>query len=276
MNRVAFVSLLLSIAFFSAKSDVHGQEWAKKRLEESPRHQEWVELSHGNRKVQSFVMYPEVKDKAPAVIVIHEIFGLSEWVKSMCDQFAEIGCIAIAPDLISGMGKDGGGTESFEGREMTRAVSTLPPDQVTADLNAAYEYLSDLPACNGKVIVAGFCWGGTQSFRYAANNSKLKAAMVFYGSGPDDKEAIERIACPILGFYGENDNRVNATIERSKDLMQAAGKQYDPVIYPGAGHGFMRAGEEPEANVADKTMYAANRDGRKAAWDRIRTYLGSL
>src|SRR5207244_2986687 len=154
------------------------------------------------------------------------------------------GYIAIVPDLLSGMGPGGGGTAAFAGRDdVTRAVSMLPPDQVTADLNAAFHYVSKLPACNGKVTVAGFCWGGGQSFRYATNNPAIKAAFVFYGTGPDSPAATARIHCPVYGFYGGNDARVDATTPATAALMKKAGKKYQPVTYAGAGHGFMRAGE---------------------------------
>src|SRR5882672_8874672 len=153
-----------------AAGQTHAQDWAKARLEKSPRHQEFVKVKHGEREVQAFIVYPEVKDKATAVIVIHEIFGLTDWVRSVADQLAEAGYIAIAPDLLSGMGPKKGGTADFGGEEVRRAIMTLPADQVTADLNACVEYVSKLPAANGKVAVAGFCWGGGQSFRFATNN----------------------------------------------------------------------------------------------------------
>jgi carboxymethylenebutenolidase len=245
-----------------------GQEWARARLEKSPRHGEWVKVKHGGRQVQAFVVYPEVKDRAPAVVVIHEIFGLSDWARLLTDELAEAGYIAIAPDLLSGMGPKGGGTEEL-GRNVGRAIRDLPPDQITADLNACADYVGKLPACSGKVAVAGFCWGGGQSFRFATNRKDLKAAFVFYGGGPDSREAVERIRCPVHGFYGGNDARVNATIPRTRDLMKQAGKTYEPVVYEGAGHGFMRAGEEPNATPG-------NRQGRDKAWARWKALLKNL
>ena len=167
----------------SAESEV--QDWAKARLAKSPRHQEWVKVKNGNREVNSFIVYPEVKTKATAVVVIHEIFGMSDWVQSLTDQLAEAGYVAIAPDLLSGMGPSGGGTSSFTERNAVgQAIRDLPPDQITADLNAVADYVAKLPAANGKVAVAGYCWGGSQTFRYATNNPNLKAAFVFYGSAP--------------------------------------------------------------------------------------------
>ena len=170
-------------------------------------------MKSGSREIACFIAYPEVKDKAPAVVVIHEIFGLSDWARSVTDQLAEHGYIAIAPDLLSGTAPGGGGTSEFGGRDaVTKAVMSLPPDQVTADLNAVADYVARLPACNGKVSVGGFCWGGSQAFRYATNNPHLQAAFVFYGTGPERPEDIARINCPVYGFYGGNDARVSATV----------------------------------------------------------------
>jgi carboxymethylenebutenolidase len=238
------------------------QDWAVKQLEESPRHGEWVVVEHGNRKVDAFVVYPEVQDKAMAVVIVHEIFGLTDWVRTVADELAANGYIAIAPDLLSGMGPDGGNTSSFTGGDGARqAIAKLPPDQITADLNACAAYVTGLPAANGKVVVAGFCWGGGQAFRYATNNPKLAAAFPFYGSGPVEEAELKRITCPVYGFYARNDARVNATVEQSEKLMQSAGKPFEPVYYDGAGHGFMRAGQAPDASEG-------NRAGRSAAWKR--------
>lgn len=255
------------------------QDWAKQRVDKSPRHQEWVKVKNGERVVNSFVVYPEVKNKATAVIVIHEIFGMSDWVRSLTDQLAEAGYIAIAPDLLSGMGPKGGGSSEFDGSGVRQAIGNLPPDQITGDLNAVADYVSKLPSCNGKIAVAGFCYGGTQTFRFATNRPDLKAAFVFYGQGPDGKDAIARIKCPVYGFYGGNDNRINATIPKSQEMMKAAGKTYEPVTYEGAGHGFMRAGEDPTANEATpeaKAMKEANKKARDEAWTRWKSILKKI
>ena len=258
---------MLFVAATLAAVTVQAQEWAKARLEKSPRHLEWVKVKHGNREVNCFIAYPEVKDKATAMVVIHEIFGLSDWVRGVADQLAEAGYIAIAPDLLSGTAPDGGGTAELGGGDAVRkAISSLPPDQVTADLNAVVDYVAKLPACNGKVAVGGFCWGGGQTFRFATNNKDIKAAFAFYGTGPDKEEDIARINCPVYGFYGGNDERVNATIPKSTELMKKAGKTYEPVTYEGAGHGFMRAGEAPDANEP-------NKKAREEAWKRLKDLL---
>jgi carboxymethylenebutenolidase len=239
-----------TLATFTAAA----QDWAKARLEKSPRHGEWVKIKHGDREVNCFITYPEVKDKATAVVVIHEIFGLTDWARSVTDELAEAGYIAIAPDLLS---TTNGGTEELikSGGNVGKAIQALPPDQITADLNAVADYVAKLPSCNGKVVVGGFCWGGGQSFRFATNNKEIKAAFVFYGTPPNKAEDIARIACPVYGFYAGNDARVSATVPKATELMTAAKKTYEPVTYDGAGHGFMRAGEAPDANAANKKAH---------------------
>lgn len=246
------------------------QDWAKERLEGSPRHLEWVTLKQGDRQVKCFVAYPEVKEKATAVVLIHEIFGLTDWVRGVADQLAEAGYIAIAPDLLSGMAPGGGGTtELGSGDAVRKAISSLPPAQITADLNAVKYYVSKLPGANGKVAVGGFCWGGSETFRYATNSKDIKAAFVFYGTGPMDEDALARIQCPVYGFYGGNDARVTSTVEKSAELMKKAGKKYEAVTYDQAGHGFMRAGEAPDASEP-------NKKARAEAWKRWKETLGKL
>ncbi len=231
---------------------LHAQDWAKARLEASPRHREYVPLKHGSRTVQAFVVYPEVKDKAPVVILIHEIFGLSDWAKEMADELAAQGYIVIAPDLLSGYGPNGGGSSEFASQDATvKAVSGLDADGVMADLDAAADYGKHLPAANGKLAVVGFCWGGGKSFAFAAHRKDLSAAFVFYGPGPAD---VSSITAPVYGFYAGNDARIGATVPGTTAAMKAAGKKYEPVTYDGAGHGFMRAGEDPgNTNPANKT-----------------------
>ena len=155
--KTLFVAASVFGALLSTGSS---QDWAKARIEKSPRHLEWVKVKNGNREVNCYVAYPEVKDKATAVLLIHEIYGLSDWAKSMCDELAEAGYIAIAPDLLSGAAPNGGGTAEFGSRDaVTRAVGTLPADQVNGDLDAAAAYVTKLPSCNGKLVVCGFLLG---------------------------------------------------------------------------------------------------------------------
>lgn len=238
------------------------QDWAKQSLEKSPRHQEWVELKHDGRKVRAFIVYPEVKNKASVVVVIHEIFGLTDWVRSVADQLAAAGYIAIVPDLLSGFGPKGGGSSEFSGTDATKAVSELDPDTVTADLNAAADYGKQLPSANGKLAVAGFCWGGGQAFRFATNRKDLSAVYVFYGSGPT---VVTGITAPVYGFYAGNDARIGATVPSTTEAMKAAGKTYTPVTYEGAGHGFMRAGQDPGGTEPN---HEANKKAQAEAWQR--------
>jgi carboxymethylenebutenolidase len=258
MNKLLALFTLMPVALLS-------QDWARQRLEKSPRHHEWVSVKHDGRTVETFVAYPESSGKTPVVLVIHEIFGLTDWAEEVADEFAAAGYIAVAPDLLSGMGPNGGRTTSFAQDEAIQAVGQLNPDQITADLNAVAGYALKLPPANGKLFVTGFCWGGGQSFRFATNRRDLSAAFVFYGP-PPDKDAMTRIKAPVYGFYGGNDARIDATIPDTKEAMKAAGKTYDPVVYEGAGHGFMRAGEAPDANAANKTA-------RTEAWERVKMLL---
>src|SRR5277367_1601519 len=203
------IKLLLVTALLCAGLSVSAQDWAKARLEKSPRHGEWVDVKNGSRTVHCFIVYPEVKDPAMAVVVIHEIFGLTPWARNAADEVAAAGYIAIAPDLLSGAGPNGGGSSAFSGTDdAMAAIHNLPPAQITGDLNAAADYVKTLPACNGKLAVGGFCWGGGQTFRFACNRPDLKAAFVFYGP-PPAAEGMAKITCPVYGFYGEKDSRIS-------------------------------------------------------------------
>jgi len=256
---------VLALALFALPS--HAQDWAKQKLEKSRRHGEWVTLKAGDRPVQAFIVYPESKSKTSAVVVIHEIFGMTDWVRDLTDQLAEAGYIAIAPDLLSGKGPNGGDSKAFASVDDARAaVGKLDADEVTQALNAAADYIKKLPASNGKIAVAGFCWGGGQSFRFATNRPDLSAAYVFYGPPP---QKFDTIKAPVYGFYGGNDARIDATIPDTQKAMQAAGKKYDPVTYEGAGHGFMRGGEDPNGTPGDKKA-------RDEAWQRWKKLLQSM
>jgi carboxymethylenebutenolidase len=244
--------LLAAALLLSSAASLHAQDWAKAALLKSPRHYELVPIKHGDRTVEAFVVYPEVSRKAPVIVMIHEIFGLSDWAKLMADELAAKGYIVVAPDLLSGAGPNGGGSDSFAPADVNAAVSRLNADQVTADLDAAADYGKKLAAANGKIFVAGFCWGGGKSFAFATHRHDLTAAFVFYGTPPADLTAV---AAPVYGFYAGNDARITATVPATTDGMKAAGKKYDPVIYDGAGHGFMRAGQAPDASDANKKAY---------------------
>jgi carboxymethylenebutenolidase len=263
MRKVMAAALVLGLA-----AGMPAQDYVKQRLDKSPRHHEWVDVKHGARTVKCFVVFPEVKDKATAVVVIHENKGLTDWVRGLADQLAEAGYIAIAPDLLSGMAPGGGNTDDFKGTQQAmKALYKLKPEQVTADLKAVAKYAVKIPACNGKVTACGFCWGGGQCFRFATDYPALKAAFVFYGMFPHTEEDLKRIKCPVYGFYGGKDNRINASLPETEKQMKAAGKTFEPTVYDGAGHGFMRSGEDPKA------MREADRTGRAAAWKRWKALL---
>lgn len=265
MKRLLLTLAALTVAVSSASA----QDWAKARLDQSPRHLEWVTVKHGTREVKCFIGFPEVKGKATAVVVIHEIFGLTDWVRSVVDQLAEAGYIAIAPDFLSGAGPNGGGTAELGAGDGARGkIGSLPQSQITADLDAAVSYVSKLPAANGKVAVGGFCWGGGKTFLYAASNPSIKAGLVFYGSAPKPEE-MASIKTPIHGFYGGNDARITAAVPQVTEQMKAAGKSYDPVTYEGAGHGFMRSGEDPAGSDV-------NKKARTEAWQRVKAILGKI
>jgi carboxymethylenebutenolidase len=260
-----FVRLLAFVLLAQFARAQEFKDFGKERLNSSPRHVDWVDLKSGNRTIKAFIVYPERKDKAPAVLVIQEIFGLTDWLRSLCDELAENGVIAIAPDLLSGQKYEDGDSAS-------KATHALPKEQVISDLNAAADYaLTKIPACNGTLAVCGFCWGGGWAFQYAALNPKVKAAYSFYGVAVDNADDAKKIACPIYGFYGENDARVDETIPKGEELMKAAGKKYEPVIYKGAGHGFMRSGEPTNPNKRDGDVKA-----RDEAWVRWKMLLKQL
>jgi len=265
MRLLTTLSLLMLTCLMAV-----GQDFARAQLENSPRHHEWVALPSGDRTLHCFVAYPENSENALTVLVIHENRGLTDWVRSLADQLAERGYIAIAPDLLSGFSEEYDRTSAFPSSDEARtAIYQLDKDQVTHDLIIAQGYARDLPASNGKNAVMGFCWGGSQTFRFATNNDQIEAAMVFYGTAPKDKAAFSGIAAPVYGFYGGNDQRVNATIEPTQANMEREKKSYEPMIYDGAGHAYMRRGDAPDSDDANKTA-------RDQSWERIVEILGKL
>ena len=263
MKRFFILLVFVCIAHSLFAEEI--KDFGRDRLNSSPRHADWVDLKSGDRTIKAFVVYPERKDKAPVVLVVSEIFGLTDWVRSLCDELAENGVIAIAPDLHGG--------QKFEDLDGARkATYALPKEQVRADLNATADYaLTKIPSANGTLAVCGFCWGGGWAFEFAHSNPKVKAAYSFYGVAVDNPDDAKKVAGPVYGFYAENDERVNATIPKAEELMKAAGKKYEPVTYKGAGHGFMRSGEPN--NPAKRDGDAKARD---EAWARWKTLLKQL
>lgn len=263
---------LVALTAFALASSACGQavDPSAQRLENSPRHHEWVDVTtESGRKVRCLVVFPEVDKPVHAVVVIHENQGLNAWAKSVTDQVAEAGYVAIAPDLLSGTAPDGGNTDDYPSGNAARdGIYKLPPEQVLADIDAAVAYIKTQTACDGTVAVAGFCWGGSIAFSYAAHNPEIAASFVFYGSAPGP-ETLDKIQVPVHGFYGSNDFRITGAVPEVAEAMKSRNKTFDPVIYEGAGHGFMRSGEAPNAE-------AANREGRSQAWERWKSLLKGL
>jgi len=259
-----FVAMFLcGVALLAHAADTlpPGEEQARAALEKSPRHGEWADI----QGVHTWLVYPETKQKAPVVIVIHEVFGLSDWIRSVADQLAADGFIAVAPDLISGKGPGGGNTDSVASKDdLIKLVRALSPQEVVARLNDVREFALKIPAASGKVATIGFCWGGATSFAHASAQPALNAAVVYYGSSPAEPSAFASLAAPVLGLYGSDDARVNVTIEPAAAEMKKLGKIFEHEIYEGAGHGFLRNQTGREG---------ANLKAAQAAWPRMLAFL---
>jgi carboxymethylenebutenolidase len=239
---------------------------AKAALEKSPRHGEYVDVKQpgGGVPIRTWVSYPERKDKAGVVIVIQEVFGLSDWLRSVADQLAKDGFIAVAPDMVSGLGPNGGGTDSVASRDdVVKLVRGITPEEATKRLNAVRDWALKIPAGNGKTATVGFCWGGARSFAYAVAQPALAGAVVYYGTSPENAE-LAAIKAPVLGFYGGDDARVDATVPPAEAEMKRLGKSYETHTYDGAGHGFLRDQEGREG---------ANAKAAADAWPRTVAFL---
>jgi len=262
--------IVVLIAFMLFVAGAKSQEFALEQLEESPRHHEWVKVKSGDREVYCFVAFPEISTKATVAIVIHENRGLTDWVRSFSDQLAAQGYIAVAPDMLSDFSSEYHRTSDFASSDDARnAIYELDPGQVENDLNVVRSYAAEMEAANGKTVAIGFCWGGSQSFRFATYNDQLDAALVFYGSAPESESAIEKIKAPVYGFYGGNDSRINSGIPVTEKMMGEAGKTYKYEIYEGAGHAYMRQGDDPDG-AED------NKNARNKSWDRIKAILSEI
>ena len=214
---------------------------AIEQLKSSPRHGEWVDIKGSDgTPIKAFVVYPERKEKAPVVVVIHEIFGLSDWIRGVADQLAKEGFIAIAPDFLSGRGPNKGGSQELGSQGSVQEIRNVTPDDTVRILNDVRTYALALPAANGKVAAMGFCWGGGTTFTYALRQPALNAGVSYYGPMPGDAAVYTSAKVPVLGLYGANDARVNANIETAKTGMANAKAPYEPHIFEGAGHGFLR------------------------------------
>ena len=229
---------------------------APARLSSSPRHGEWAMIRSGTGdSIRAWVVYPERSTKAPVVVVVHEIFGLSSWVRGVADQLAADGFIAIAPDLLT-MKNLPQGADSVVAPLATAAIRTLDPNWVQQQLDAVARYGMSLPAAQQKYGIVGFCWGGGVSFAHAVHSPTLGASVVYYGVSPKTAD-LASVRAPVLGLYAGNDARVDATIPPADSALKALGRTYAPNIYPGAGHGFLRQ---------QTGMDGANMNATKAAW----------
>jgi len=236
MRAIAALALALCSGVTAAQQPAlpPREDAATAALKASTRHQEIVKLKlPSGGEVETFVVFPERPEKAPVIIVIHEIFGATDWVHSVADQFALEGFIALAPNMITGM----------DGNAMT-AVRALSRDQIVERLNLVRDHALSIPAANGKIGSVGFCWGGSASWTYATAQPALDAAAVYYGSAPDTAD-LAKIKAPVLGLFAENDARVNVTVEPAKTEMDRLGLSFEPHFFTGAGHGFLRAQANP-------------------------------
>ena len=233
----------------------------------SPRHGEWVDIALGGSDppIATWIVRPDGSADAPVVLVIHEIFGLTDWVRAVADRLAENGFVAVVPDLLSGLGPDGGGTASVASRDqVVRLIRSLEPADAIARLDAVWDHAVTLPATTGRIAALGFCWGGSTSFAYAVTQPTLRAAVVYYGSSPVETADYHLVEAPVLGLYGGDDERVNATIPTATREMARYGKRFETEIFPGAGHGFLRAQE---------ARHGANWEASLRAWRRTIEFL---
>lgn len=231
-----------------------GAAEASARLAASPRHAEWAMIdAGGGDSVRVWMVYPERQDRAPVVLVVHEIFGLSHWIRAVADQLAADGFIAVAPDLLTGAGVPEDESGAPDPEAARAAIRDLQSADVQRRLTSVAEWATALPAALPSYGIVGFCWGGTVAFEHAAAAPALGAAVVYYGTSPD-QDALTRVQAPVLGLYGENDARVNVTIEPAEAVLAARGGIFQKEIYPGAGHGFLRAQDGQDgANLAATT-----------------------
>ena len=248
-ENIGIMSRIMSLAFalllvvgtssIIAQTIPADEEGAVARLDGSPRHGEWVAYDAGDGDmVRAWVTYPERSGPAPVVEVIHEIYGLTDWIRGVADQLSRDGFIAVAPDLLDGHGPNGGGSDSMDRQEVVATIRTLDRTDVNRRLKAAAEFGTGLPSATDRVGVVGYCWGGSSSFLFAVDDAGLDAAVVYYGSSPE--MGFESISAPVLGLYGGNDERVNSTINRAEVAMSRMNKTFTPNIFESAGHGFLR------------------------------------
>lgn len=202
--------------------------------------------------VSGYLSVPQAKGKYPAVIVIHENRGLNDHTREVARRFAAEGFVALAPDLLSRKG----GTGSMESPDKAReALTTLSAEDALIDLEAGLAYLNKHKMVKKKQLGSvGFCWGGARSFLMASESELLKAAVVFYGSAPA-AEKIAKVRVPVLGIYGETDERITSKVPEVAEIMKKSGKRFEYKIYPGAGHAFYNDTGERYNEAAAKDAF---------------------
>ena len=266
---------------------------AAARLAASPRHGEWVKiaLEAGSAdSLMAWVVYPSTREKAPVVVVVHEIFGLSTWVRGVADQVAADGFIAIAPDFLS---RVRGGPSSIEltGDSARRLIGGVNSAERNRIIVAAANWAMTQPAATQKYAVIGYCWGGGTTFMHAVHGgvAGFSGGVDFYGmpytSGGSqatattpavpstvDADSLAKINVPVMLLNGSKDARIGAAMPRIDSLMKAFGKTYTGVNYEGAVHGFLRAQDDPKAQ-RDEAEEQANLAASKDAWPRTIAFL---
>jgi carboxymethylenebutenolidase len=252
--------------------------------------------------VQTHLARPRGEDPRPAVIVIHEIVGLTDHIKRVADRFAEAGYVAFAPNLFSrpglaevltpsNIGAAMQFTSTFGWAKMSdraavqQAMSQLPQEQretlervlpvlfggipkdrLTQDLVKAVDYLNAQGFVqSGQIVSVGFCFGGGMSINLACH-AKLAASVIFYGESPHPIELVEHLSCPVLGNYGAEDMRINAHLDELVKAMVKYKKDFEMRLYPNAGHAFF-----------NETFPMYNEAAAKDAWGRVlRFYMRAL
>jgi len=241
---------------------VAGFNTAKSTLAHSPIRAEWVDIPMGTAKLHARITYPQGSGKAPVVIVMTGANGLNDWHRSVGDQLSREGFIAVSPDIHSGFGPNGGNWDSFEfPDDVVKATGRITRDEVMRRYKAARDYALKLPQANGKTASIGFCAGGTNSFALAGEVPELNAAVVYYGTAPNEA-TMAKIKAPVLGLYAQIDARITETVEPTVAAMKKLGKVYEPHIYKNATHGFLEY-----QNLGENT--AATTD----AWPRTIAFL---
>jgi carboxymethylenebutenolidase len=231
---------------------------ATKTLAESKLKREYVDIPVGDLKLHAWVEYPAGTGKTGVVIVMQHGVGLDDWMRSVADQIAADGFIAVAPDAWSGTGPNGGNRDSFQfDDDAMRAAARITPDETQRRYKAARDWALMLPRANGRTGSIGFCAGGGNSFRFAGEVPELNASVVFYGTPPSE-ELVKKINAPVLAFYGENDARVTATAEPTTALMKRLGKSFEPHVYPKVTHSFVYFQD-----------LSVNREAVADAWPRV-------